>query len=69
MARGTRARNHAVAVADHVGCGAGTDSWVIRRRGRVAVCTIEPARTTVDARGDAINWVITVRRRIVSNLN
>ena len=68
MARGTRARNHAVAVADHVWRRADTVGWVIQGRGGVTVWASEPAGITVDACWNAINWVV-ARRRMFKNLN
>jgi hypothetical protein len=38
-------------------------------RGRVTVRASEPAGIAVDARGNAISWVVAVRRRIVNDLN
>ena len=67
LAGGTRA-NYAVAVADHVGRGADTVWWVIQGRGRVTVWASEPAGIIVDARWNAINWVI-ARRRMFNDLN
>jgi hypothetical protein len=66
LARGARAGGDALAIADDVGRGAGSDTfgWVIRGRGRVAVRAGEPTGITVDARGDAIIWVVAVRRCI-----
>ena len=69
LAGRARAGSYAVAVTDHVGRGADTGSWVHRGKGRVTVRASEPAWIIVDARGDAINRVIAIRRRIVNNLN
>jgi hypothetical protein len=69
LAGGARTKSHALAVADDVRPGAGTRGWVLRGRGRVTVRASESARITVDARGDAISWVVAVRRCIVNDLN
>ena len=69
MAGRARAGSYAVAVTNHVGCGADTVGWVLRGVGRETVRAGEPAWIIVDARGVAIDWVIAIRRRIVNNLN
>jgi hypothetical protein len=70
LARGTHAGCHALAIAYHAGRGAGTDTrgWVFWGRGHVTVRASEPAGTIVNARGDAISWVVAVRRRISCDL-
>jgi hypothetical protein len=69
LARGARVGSHAVAVADDVGRGTTTHGWVIRGIWRVTGRASEPAGITVDARRNAISWVVAVRRRIVNDLN
>ena len=72
LARGAHGAGiYAVAVADYVGCDADTVSWVIRGRGSETVRASEVAGIPkyAVARGDAVNWVIAVRRRIFKNLN
>ena len=72
LARGAHGAGiHAVAVADYVGRAADTVGWVIWGRGSETVRASEVAGIPkyAVARGNAVNWVIAVRRRIFKNLN
>ena len=69
LAGRARAGSYAVAIADHVGRGADTVGRVFRGGSRVTVRANEPAGIIAEARGNTIDWVITIQRRIVNNLN
>ena len=60
LAGGARAWSDTVAVADHVGRGAETRSWVLWRRGRVPIRTGEATGVSIDARRHAMSRVIAI---------
>ena len=60
LAGGARAGSRALAVANHVGRGAETRSWVFWRRGRVPVRAGEAAGVSIDARRHAMSRVFAI---------
>jgi hypothetical protein len=65
LAGRARAWSEAFAVADHVGRGADTRSWILWERGRETVRAGKAAGVSINARRRAMIRVVAVRRRAV----